>query len=155
MDTRLAWRANWNNIMNDKTIVCREFNSDSQRWDPNCRRERDATFWKDLGEYFFLQFGNDRQCTREVTKGSKSTIDLTWSSLLESPLGVRKLATDHEERFSDHRVIIWERRRDPTMNTLPSKVEERIHWDISRMSEDDNDEAECDNPYVTYIIFIT
>jgi hypothetical protein len=39
-------------------------------------------------------------------------------------------------------VIIWETRRDPTTNTLPSKVGERIRWDISRMSEDDKDEAE-------------
>jgi hypothetical protein len=43
---------------------------------------------------------------------------------------------------SDHRVIIWETKRDPTTNTLPSKVGERIRWDISRMSEDDKDEAE-------------
>jgi hypothetical protein len=43
---------------------------------------------------------------------------------------------------SDHRVLIWETKRDPTTNTLPSKVGERIRRDISRMSEDDKDEAE-------------
>jgi hypothetical protein len=134
--------ANWNNIMNDKTIVCGDFNSHSQRWDPNCRRERDATFWKDWSENFLMQLGNDGQCKREGSNGSKSVIDLTWSSPLESPLGLWRLAKDHEETGSDHRVIIWETRRDPTTNTLPSKVGERIRWDISRMSEDDKDEAE-------------
>jgi hypothetical protein len=49
---------------------------------------------------------------------------------------------NHEDTGSDHRVIIWETRRDPTTNTLPSKVGKRIRYDISRMREDDKDEAE-------------
>jgi hypothetical protein len=112
--------------MNDKTIVCGDFNSHSQRWDPNCRRERDATFWKYWSENFLMQLSNDGQCTWEGSNGSKSVIDLTWSSPLESPLGLWRLAKDHEETDSDHRVIIWETRRDPTTNTLPSKVGERF-----------------------------
>jgi hypothetical protein len=128
--------------MNDKTIVCGDFNSHRQRWDPNCRRERDATFWKHWSENFLMQLGNDGQCTRGQSNESKSVIDLTWSSPLESPLGLWRLAKDHEVTGSDHRVIIWETKRDPTTNPLPSKVGERIPWDISRMSEDDKDEAE-------------
>jgi hypothetical protein len=128
--------------MTDKTIMCGDFNSHSQRWDPNCRRERDATFWKDWSENFLMQLSNDGQCTWEGYNGTKSGIDLTWSSLLESPLGLWRLAQDHKETGSDHQVIIWDTRRDPRTNTLPSKVGERIHWDISRMREDDKDEAE-------------
>jgi hypothetical protein len=140
--TRPARMVNWNIIMNDKTIVWGDFNSPSQRWHPNCRRERDATFWKDWSENFLMQLGNDGQCMREGSNGSKSVIDLTWSSPLESPLGLWRLANDHEETCSDHRVIIWESKRDPTTNTLPSNVGERIRWDIHRMREDNKDEAE-------------
>jgi endonuclease/exonuclease/phosphatase family metal-dependent hydrolase len=52
--TRPAQMVNWNNIMNDKTIVSGDFNSHSQRWDPNCRCERDATFWNDWSENFLM-----------------------------------------------------------------------------------------------------
>jgi hypothetical protein len=89
-----------------------------------------------------MQLGNDGQCMREGSHGTKSVIDLTWSLTLESLVGLSRLAKDHEETGSDHRVIIWETRRDPTTNTLPSKVGERICWDISRMSKDDKDEEE-------------
>jgi endonuclease/exonuclease/phosphatase family metal-dependent hydrolase len=37
--TRPARMVNWNNIMNDNAIVCGDFNSHSQRWDPNCHRK--------------------------------------------------------------------------------------------------------------------
>jgi hypothetical protein len=77
-----------------------------------------------------------------VSNGSKSVIDLTWSSTLESPLGLWRLAKVDKETGSDHRVIIWETKRDTTASTLPSKVGERIRWDINGMSEDDKDEAE-------------
>jgi hypothetical protein len=46
-NVRPAWMANWNQIMNDRTIVCGDFNSHSSKWDPSCVRERDLTFWKD------------------------------------------------------------------------------------------------------------
>jgi hypothetical protein len=102
--TRPARMANWNNIMNDQTIVSGDFNSHSQRWDPNCRPERDATFWKDWSENFLMQLGNDGQCTREGSNGRKSVIDLTWSSPLESPLRLWRLAKDHEDtRQRGHR----------------------------------------------------
>jgi hypothetical protein len=140
--TRSARMAHWNNIMTDETIVCRDFNSHSQRWDPNCRRERDATFWKDWSENFLMQLGNDGQCTREGSNGSKSVIDLTWLSPLESLLGLWRLVNDHDVTGSDHREIIWETKRDPTMYTLPSKVGERIRWDRTLMRKDDNDEAD-------------
>jgi hypothetical protein len=127
--------------MNDKIIVCGDFYSHSQRWDPNCRRERDATFWNDWSDIFLMQLGNDGQCTQERSNRSKSVIVLTWSSPLESPLGVWRLTKDHDDTGYDHRVIIWETKRDQKTNTLPSKVGERIRWDISRMSEDDKAEA--------------
>jgi hypothetical protein len=89
-----------------------------------------------------MQLRNDRQCTREGSNGSKSVIDLTWPSPLESLRGLWGLSKDHEETGSDHRMIIWETKRDPTTNTLPNKVGEMIRCYISIMSEDDNDEAE-------------
>jgi hypothetical protein len=79
---------------------------------------------------------------REGSNRTKSVIDLTWSSPLESPLGLGSLAIDHEVTGSDHRVTIWETRGNPTTNTLLSKVGEWIGWNISWMSEDNKDEAE-------------
>jgi hypothetical protein len=128
--------------MNDNTIVCGDFDSHSQRWDPNCRDEKDTTFQKDWSQNFLMQLPNDGQCTREGSNGSKFVIDLTWSSPLESLLRLGRLATDHEETGSYHGVIISETKRNPTTNTLPCNVGERIRWDMSRMSEDDKDEAE-------------
>jgi hypothetical protein len=89
-----------------------------------------------------MQLGNDGKCTREGSNGSKSVIDRTLSSPLESPLGLCRLAKGHEETGSDQRVTIWETKRDTTASTLPSKIGERIRWDINGMSEDDKDEAE-------------
>jgi hypothetical protein len=88
--------------MNDKTIVCGDFNSHTQQWDPNCSGERHATFWKDCSENFLIQLGNNGECTREGSNRSKSIIDLTWSSLVESPLGLWRLGKDHEETGPDH-----------------------------------------------------
>jgi hypothetical protein len=76
--TRPARMANWNNIMTNKTNVCGECNSHSERWDPNYRCERDATFWKYWSENFLMQLSNDWQCKQEGSNGSKSVIDLTW-----------------------------------------------------------------------------
>jgi hypothetical protein len=53
----------------------------------------------------------------------KSVIDLTWSSSLDSPLGLWSEAEDDEETGSDHRVIFWETRDNPIMNTPPKIVE--------------------------------
>jgi hypothetical protein len=89
-----------------------------------------------------MQLCNNGKCTRERSNGSKSAIDLTWSSPLESRLRLWRLAKDHEETGSDQKVIIWETRRDTIASMLPSKLGERIRWDITRMSEDDEDDAE-------------
>jgi hypothetical protein len=102
-----AQMVNWNNILNDKIIVFMDFNSHSQRWDPNGRCERDATFERDCSTNILMHLDNDRQCRLERNNSSKFGIDLTWSLLLEFPLMYWRLAKVHEEPGSDHGVIIW------------------------------------------------
>jgi hypothetical protein len=49
-----------------------------------------------------MQLGNNGQSTREGSNGSKSVIDRTWSSPLESPLGLWRLAKADEHTGSDY-----------------------------------------------------
>jgi hypothetical protein len=130
----------WQDIMTEKTIVCGDFNSHSRRWDTNCREERDSKFWKDWQEEYMMQLGNNGQPTRNGSNGTQSVIDLTWSSPLESPLAQWRMGTESEETGSDHRLIIWETKHNPGHDPVPSG--EQIRWDITRMTDEQKDEAE-------------
>jgi hypothetical protein len=139
-NVRPARMANWNQIMNDRTIVCGDFNSHSSKWDPSCVRERDSTFWKDWTQEYLMELGNNGQSTRDRPNGSKSIIDLTWSTPLGSPLGMWRLGKDNEDTGSDHRLIVWQTKLHTTGNPIP--IGERIRWDISHMTDDEKEEAE-------------
>jgi endonuclease/exonuclease/phosphatase (EEP) superfamily protein YafD len=48
---RQARKINWSRIIRQRgggTILAGNFNTHRRRWDPRCKKQRDATFWEEI-----------------------------------------------------------------------------------------------------------
>jgi len=82
---RRARKVNWHRAIRQGgcTIIAGDRYAHSQRWDPRCREERDATFWEEIIDEYGLEIGNEDRPTHHWARSSEegeSTIDLTLAT---------------------------------------------------------------------------
>jgi len=66
---RLARKLNWQSLIRQgSTVLARDFNGHSPRWDPRCQMQRDAVFWEDMFDENGLEIGNDGEATHHWTR---------------------------------------------------------------------------------------
>jgi hypothetical protein len=138
---RRATKLNWHRAIRQGggTTITGDMNAHSQRWDPKCRKQQDATVWEQIIDENAREIGNGDRPTHHWARNGEegeSTIDF---ALATRPITGWTTQDWSRATHSNHEVIEWEFNID--------KLEEADHvqiigWNLAAMSKQDKEAAE-------------
>jgi hypothetical protein len=130
---RALQQVQWTDIITRRTILARDFNARSPRWDPTIGTPQNASYLEGLIDTYSLILNNTHNYTRREGN-SKSIIDLT---LLTTGLGsLESWAVDLEYSTPlDHKVISFSWEDLGASNYIVSK--QITGWNIDQLAQEE------------------
>jgi len=130
---------NWQTVIRQGgTVLAGHFNAHSQRWDPQCTQQKDATYWEEIIDEYGHEIGNDDRPTHHwVRDGNEgeSIIDLT---LAHRPITKWTILNRSHATDSDDEIIEWEVNVDKQEDAEDVRI---VGWNLSTMSKEDEEAA--------------